>query len=690
MLMDLEIVYMNRLKYILQHRCYTKIFVISILIIIVLYSNFIVKKSKYTGYEKEVVGLIYKIKINDNKRIIYIKGLEKLIINDYNKNVEIKLGDKIKVTGNMKEPTTSSIPNLFNYKKYLYYNKIYYLFDANEIKIINKNTNILYFIKEKINNRIDKIYKSKEYIKIFLLGDNSLIEEDIMNSFRNNGISHLFSISGMHISLFAGVLLFIFKRISYNNYYNYGMVIIFLMFYTTLVGSTPSAIRSLIMYILFAVNKVFNLKVSKIDIMMWLLLIMLIINPYYIYDMAFQFSYLISFSLVLFSNKLKTIKSYFLKNLYISTISFLVSFPICIYNFYQINVFSIILNIFLVPLISIIIFPLSLISFIIPKISYILNIFIIIFENISLIISESKIGIISFAKPNILIILIYYIFIYLFLYNYKYFYIFLLMFFHKNYLYFNSFSIISILDVGQGDSLLIQMPHNSYNVMIDTGGINYNDYSIALTKTIPYLKSVGINKINSLILSHGDYDHMGEAINLVNNFKVEKVIFNCGELNDLEQSLIKVLDKKKIPYYSCIKELNIDDNKLYFLNNKDYGNENDNSSVIYTELNNHKFLFMGDAGVKVEEDLIKKYNLQDIDVLKVGHHGSRTSSGQEFISEINPKYSIISVGKNNRYGHPNDNILDNLSDSKIYRTDQEGSIMFKIKNDKLKIETCVP
>ena len=94
---------------------------------------------------------------------------------------------------------------------------------------------------------------------------------------------------------------------------------------------------------------------------------------------------------------------------------------------------------------------------------------------------------------------------------------------------------------------------------------------------------------------------MGEAINLVNNFKVEKVIFNCGEFNELEQDLIKALDKKKIKYYSCVKELNIDDNKLYFLNNKDYGNENDNSSVIYAELNNLEFLFMGDAGVEVED-----------------------------------------------------------------------------------------
>ena len=183
---------------------------------------------------------------------------------------------------------------------------------------------------------------------------------------------------------------------------------------------------------------------------------------------------------------------------------------------------------------------------------------------------------------------------------------------------------------------------------------------------------------------------MGEAINLVNNFKVEKVIFNCGEFNDLEKELIKVLDKKQIKYYSCIKELNIDKNKLYFLQTKEYDNENDNSNVIYTELNSYKFMFMGDASTTTEKEIIQKYNLPDIDVLKIGHHGSKTSSGKEFIDETNPKYSIISVGKNNRYGHPNKEVLDNLKNSKIYRTDQDGSIMFKIKNNKLTIKTCNP
>ena len=254
------------------------------------------------------------------------------------------------------------------------------------------------------------------------------------------------------------------------------------------------------------------------------------------------------------------------------------------------------------------------------------------------------------------------------------------------------------LNVSQGDSSLIVAP-NKKAVLIDTGGLvsfKKEDWTVKNKKTNnatnikTFINSLGINELETLIITHGDYDHMGEAINLVNNFKVEKVIFNCGEFNELEQDLIKVLDKKKIQYYSCIKELNIDDSKLYFLNSRDYGNENDNSSVIYTKLNNYKFLFMGDAGVEVEKDLIEKYNLNDIDVLKVGHHGSKTSSGKEFINEINPKYSIISVGKNNRYGHPNKEVLNNLKDSKIYRTDEYGSVMFKIKNNKLQIETCTP
>lgn len=201
---------------------------------------------------------------------------------------------------------------------------------------------------------------------------------------------------------------------------------------------------------------------------------------------------------------------------------------------------------------------------------------------------------------------------------------------------------------------------------------------------------MGISSLSSMILTHGDSDHMMEASNFVNDFKVRKVIFNCGDYNDLENSLIDLLRKKKISYDNCVKQVSFNESNLYFLNNKVYDNENDNSIVIYTSISNYKFLFMGDASIKVEEDLIKKYNLNDVDVLKVGHHGSKTSSSEKFISTINPSYGIISVGKNNRYGHPNNNVLENLKSSKIYRTDFDGSIIFKIYKDNLKIETCSP
>ena len=183
---------------------------------------------------------------------------------------------------------------------------------------------------------------------------------------------------------------------------------------------------------------------------------------------------------------------------------------------------------------------------------------------------------------------------------------------------------------------------------------------------------------------------MGDAINLVNNFKVDKVIFNCGEYQNLEKELIKVLDKKNIKYNSCINSIDVNNNKIYFLSTREYDNENDNSNVIYFNYNNYKFLFMGDAGIKKEMDIINKYNLLNIYFLKIGHHGSNTSSSENFINSINPKYSLISVGKNNRYGHPKDSVLNTLSNSKIYRTDLNGSIEIKLNKNGYKVRTCMP
>ena len=229
---------------------------------------------------------------------------------------------------------------------------------------------------------------------------------------------------------------------------------------------------------------------------------------------------------------------------------------------------------------------------------------------------------------------------------------------------------------------------NHKAILIDTGGKIGDEKGNLFHNAIhPILKMNGIKTIQTLILTHGDYDHMGEASTVVDQVKVKQVVFNCGGENSLEKELIRELEKKKIPYDSCIDSFTIQNNTFYFLNTKEYDNENDNSNVIYLELDGYHFLFMGDASVTTEKEILNQYDLPTIDVLKVGHHGAKTSSRKEFIEEISPTYSIISVGENNKYGHPNKEVLEHLKDSKIYRTDIHGSITFKMKNNQLKIES---
>ena len=664
--------------------------------------------SNYTKDTKFMIGTLEECYVDGNKLTLILYGKEKVIgtyyffskndLNSFQQN--IFLGDQLKIIGEFSRANSNTTKNMFNYRKYLERNHIFYTIKINKIILLKKNSSFYYSVK----NSIMKRFHDNPYLYTFILGNVSYIDDRVLQSYRSNGISHLFSISGMHVTLLSSVLFKILKKFSLSENYCYFLTSLFLISYLFLTGLSPSILRGILFFIFFSINKVYYFHIKSVNIFLLVLSMALFINPFYIYDVGFQYSFCISFSLLVLSNFIIRYKHYLSKLLITSFISFIVSVPITLYNFYEINLLSIFYNLFYVPFVSIIVFPLSIITFLFPIIEPIFQFFIYILESSSLYISHFDILQFIFMKIDFWFYILYYLFIILFfmgiLYKKHLFLIplFIVIVIHYVLPNFDTSSYLEVIDVGQGDSLLLHIRNK--NILFDTGGnLGYTDepwmkrrrnYSIVKNTTIPLLKSFGIKKIDYLILSHGDYDHMGEAINLVSNFKVEKVIFNCGEFNELEKELIKVLDKKKIKYYSCIKELNIDNNKLYFLQTKEYDNENDNSNVIYTELDGYKFMFMGDAGVEKEKDILNKYNISGIDVLKIGHHGSKTSSSKEFINSINPKYSLISVGKNNRYGHPKDSVLETLSNSKIYRTDIDGSIMFKIKNNKLEIETCTP
>ncbi|MBQ1812345.1 MAG: DNA internalization-related competence protein ComEC/Rec2 [Bacilli bacterium] len=646
-------------------------------------------KSKFSN-ETKIYGYIDNYSIEDGKLTIELNSKEKIICIYYFKDIKeinkLKLGDYIKLDGNLKPIKISTNFNTFDYKEYLQHNKINYYFNVTNIKKIKNNNKYMYKLKNFIIDRINED-DNKDYLYTFILGEKKYISKNVLESYKTNGISHLFAISGMHISLITLLIYKIFNKSKYKEM----IVAIIILIYIFLANFSPSIMRAGIFFFLLILNKKLKLEISNVYLMLILLSICIFIDPFIIYKIGFQYSYLISFTLILFKDIINITNNKLKKAFIISIISFLASLPITANNFYQVNLLSIILNIIYIPYVSTIVFPLTILDFFIPI--PILKYVLLILEKSSVYFSQIKMFIIPLSKLNIIFLIIYYIIIFYSLYQIRlkkyYGFLLLMIIFLIHFLipYFDASSKIVFFDVEQGDSSFIKLPNNKGCIVIDTGGnILKKDKSyIASNIIINYIKSIGMNKINYLILTHGDFDHMGEAINLVNNFKVEKVIFNCGPYNDLEKNLIKVLDKKKIKYYSCIKELNIDNSKLYFLQTKKYDNENDNSNVIYTELDGYKFMFMGDASRTTEKEILDKYNLPDIDVLKVGHHGSKTSSSKTFINEINPKYSVISVGKNNRYGHPNKEVLENLNNSKIYRTDQDGSIMFKIKNNKLKI-----
>ena len=630
-----------------------------------------------------IYAVVTKIKQDKEKTVIDVKHGEKYRITFY-KQINVNLGDKVLISGKFNTPKSNTVFNTFNYRKYLLSKKIMLVSNEASITIKSKNKNPFYSLKTSIKNHIEK-YKSRAYLKAFIMGDTSLIEEDIVSNYRFLGISHLFAISGMHVSVFVFLINKLLKKYKAKDI----IIILFLLLFLFITDYSESLLRCSTFFVISYLNKVLKLNIKNIYLILISAFFLLLINPYLIYSIGFLFSAVITFFVIASSNLLKD-KTYFKKLFIMSLICFLASVPILSFYFYKINLLTIVFNMIFIPLVSYLIFPLGIITFFLYPLDNIYMFFINLLEGLSNFFQNINFLSFVIAKPNVFVILIYYIILFLSIKRSRKLLIiyFIVLLININIKYFIRDASVTFLDVGQGDSSVIILPFGK-TILIDTGGLYLSGYNISKNKTVPYLNSLGISKIDLLILTHGDYDHIGDAINLLNEIKVDEVLFNNDSFNDNENKIIKVLDKKNIKYSKNSWDLKkIED--LYFLNTKMYDNENDNSNVIYTELNGYKFMFMADAGIDKEKDILDKYNISGIDILKIGHHGSKTSSSKYFINEIKPKYSIISVGENNRYGHPNNEVLKNLANSKIYRTDLDGSIVFRIKNDKLKIETCAP
>ena len=649
--------------------------------------------TKYLDETKEITGIIVDYKVTDKQVTMDVQGLEKVKVKHAIKDTEIKeklcYGCKVLIRGEMQQIDNNTIPNNFNYREYLEKHKIYHMMKATEVIFLQREVNFLYKIKNMVVKRVTKIDNSG-YMKGFILGDKSEIE--YYTKYQTLGIAHLFAISGMHIGLFSTFLLKILHKLGDKP--KYLLVILFLLLYGFIVGFTPSIKRCLLFFILNCINKLFKLNLSSLKVFTLTISLLILFDVNLIYDVGFLYSVFTVGGIILnqaYINK----GNYLVKSLKLSYIAFLFSLPIALHNFYAVNFLAIIYNLFYVPFVSLIMYPLCLLSFIISPLERIFLVLVFIFEKVSGRLVTFDFLTLYMKMPLFSMVLFYLCLILIFKLGRKKYYagliISILLFYGKIFLDANWY--IYYFDVGQGDCALLISARQREVIMIDTGGLkSYDEASTYYVsdKIIIFLHSRGIKKIDKVLLSHGDYDHMGDALNIIQKVKVTEVIFNCGQYNTLEKDLIKELQQRKIRYSACVKEVNVGKTKLQFLNTRVYDNENDSSSVIYMNCNSYKFLFMGDAGTVREQDLLKQYNLTKIDFLKVGHHGSNTSTSEEFIKKIMPTYAIISVGKKNRYGHPKDSVLALLYRNKIYRTDLNGSIEVKVGKDSYKIRTFEP
>lgn len=639
-----------------------------------------VDEFKIDGDYLKIEGKVSNVKVIATYYISSLGEQQYLIKN-------IKYGSLLEIKGEVVIQSNSTIPNGFNYKDYLEKSGINNSILIENIKIISQSNNIFYVVKNKAYERIS-LFKNPNYMYAFILGNTNYIGSDINDMYVENGITHLFSLSGLHVGIFALIIMKLLKIFRIKEFKRICIVFAFLLVFAFITGYSPSIIRATILFFLVALNKYLKFNVKTENILIVTFAVSLLLKPNDIYNVGFQLSYIVTYFLIV-SNFLFKGKNAIKVSFLIGVISCISSLPIIINLNGEINLFSIFNNIIFVPFVSYIIFPLALFTYMFPFMQNIFYFFVEIMEHLSIFLNDFKL-IIVVRNITFICVVIYYIFLFLLFKTKKLKFLvldFLLILIIKFSTVLDKNTYFYFLDVGQGDSMFI-LTENKKSIIIDTGGkIDYEkeewavrrtNYSICEDTLIPFYKSLGAKEIDYMFVTHGDVDHAKEARCISENMNVKQSFINSDGVTDYEK-----LDNYKKFGNSFIE---IDNVKIYNINSVLYDNENDNSLVLLVVINNLKFLLMGDASIKVEKNLITNYDLSDVDVLKVGHHGSKSSSSKEFIDEINPKYAIISVGENNRYNHPSNEVLDNLKNSIIYRTDKDGTILFKINDNKFDVK----
>ncbi len=662
---------------------------------------------------------ILKVETIGNKNY---RNIKLILYTKKNKEI-LKYGDYIKLTAEYSLPEDSRNYKGFSYRDYLKQKGIYGTIEATgEIQLIESGK-INYINKLAYNTKniiIDKVNQnlSQEASSVFLgilLGDKSQISEDINTYFRQGNMLHILAVSGAHVSYVMLALSMLLSKSGKKVYLV--CTIIILIFFMILTNFSPSVVRACIMAIISLIAKLIHKKSDIYNNLGISALIILLCNPYTVLNLGFQLTYLGTLGIVLFSKKMsiflekkvfnkehKCSKLYLknvikdkLKKAIINLILISISVQILIspiilmnfntlsYNFLISGIIStpIFAGIMIIGILFLISGPLKVIFF--PILEILLKFLIF----ISKAISNLPFSTITLSTPNIVWVISYYSIVLAILFSKNKIFLRVLKnkekikkilkkiiaFFLILCIIAQTFKILQngelriyFIDVGQGDSSLIITPKNKV-ILIDGGGSPNENYDVGKNILNPYLLDRGINTIDYIMVSHFDNDHCGGLIYVIKTLKVKNILIaKQAKITKEYEEFMQIVKEKNINLL-IVKQgdvINIEnDLKMYILyptSKLEFDDLNNNSIVAKLVYRNFSLLFTGDIEEEAERSILKKYSKNKLKstVLKVAHHGSKTSSTEDFIKCVNPKIALIGVGKDNNFGHPNSEVITRL------------------------------
>lgn len=655
---------------------------------------------------------------DDKILVIYFPEDENQRIDPYH----LRYGANCIARGKIGTPESARNPGEFDYRKFLLtqgIEKQMILKDLNDIEC--KGSSFLhrfYSLRQKLIRQMEERVSgfTAAWINALILGDTSMVNDDTIKLFQDWGLSHLLAISGLHIGIVIGLIYFLLVRMNWLTKEKAEILImLFLPVYALLAGGEPSVLRASLMALLILFLRRLHIMIPATDAISIIFVLLLLYDPYLIYNIGFQFSFIITFGIILSRRWLASVSSPVFQLLIISFISQMIILPIQLNYFSLFQPLSIIMNLLIVPYFSIFVIPymffMMFISFL--PIS-ILHSFDLLFSGIHLVVIEGIKWLDRyFDYPFYLtdlpvwLTIFYYLLLLVALHfleenrlNKSFISFFLMASLLVGYAaipYVTGKGTVTMLDIGQGDAFIIELPYRKGVIMIDAGAtFSFEDMEPSPTNyeriIKPYLRSNGIHHIDALFITHEDTDHFGSLSFMLQDDVVREIY--VSEYFQFPIEILNLTEEKSVPIRRLRAQEAIQINGLHFsvlAPIVDKGKSNENSLVLYTEIGGKSWLFTGDISKEEERDIMRTYNF-NVDIIKVAHHGSNTSTDPAFIEKLSPDTALIPVGKNNSYGHPTGEVIETLETFNIgiYRTDHHGAVQYIFQKDEGNFYTFLP